>query len=77
MKKMFAIFLLALIPLMLSSCYSSYDCTCHFKTPGGTDSTFIEANIHKSQSGALQECNKQKQNLINIGDSSVFCIVPI
>ncbi len=77
MKKTCSLSLIVAIPILLTSCYSSYDCTCHFKTSAGNDSTYFENNIHKSQSGAQEECNKQKQNLINKGDTSVFCGVPI
>ncbi len=77
MKKAFSFSLVVAIPVLLTSCYPSYDCSCQFKTPAGNDSTYFEKNIHKSQSGAMDECNKVKQNLINKGDSSVFCIVPI
>ena len=77
MKKIFSISAIAIVTFALSSCYRSYTCTCQYKTSAGRDTTFIEDNIHKGQSGALHECDMQKQRLIGLGSNNVMCGVPI
>jgi hypothetical protein len=55
MKKVRSFSVIVAVPLLLTSCHYSYDCTCHFKTPSGNDSSYFDNNIHKSQSGAIDE----------------------
>ncbi len=77
MKKIFLFALFASSPVLFSSCYFSYSCTCQYKTAAGRDSTFVESDMHTTQSGALHECNVQKQRLTDAGNTVDHCVVPI